>query len=137
LTLDSRATTNERVTPVRSRCAAAILALAILALAALAPAAEPPSKTPELVEQGRAAFAKYCYTCHGPNGEGDGPAASTLRPPPRNLVTHPVKGGAPEVFRVLSTGVNGTAMAPFTYLSETERWALSYYVAGLKDAKKR
>ena len=120
---------------VHSLCAVAVLALS--ALATLAPAAEAPRKTPELVEQGRASFAKYCYTCHGSKGEGDGPAASALRPPPRNLVAHPVKGGAPEVFRVLATGVDGTAMGPFTYLSETERWAISYYVAGLADAKKR
>jgi high-affinity iron transporter len=133
LTPDARAVTDHRVKPAPSRCAIAVLSLA--ALATLTLAAEAPKKTPELLEQGKAAYAQYCYTCHGPNGEGDGPAAATLRPPPRNLVTHPVK--APEVFRVLATGVNGTAMGPFTYLSEAERWAISYYVAGLADAKKR
>jgi high-affinity iron transporter len=134
LTLDPRAATNHGVKPV-SLAAVAFLALAVLGLAVRAPAAEAPKKTPELVEQGRASFSKYCASCHGPNGEGDGPAASALRPPPRNLVTRPVKGGAPEVFRVLGTGVKGTAMVPFTYLSANERWAISYYVAGLGAAK--
>ena len=64
--------------PVRSPAAVAFLALAVLGLTVRAPAAEAPKKTPELVEQGRASFAKYCSSCHGPNGEGDGPAASAL-----------------------------------------------------------
>jgi high-affinity iron transporter len=136
LTLGLRAATNHGVKPVRSLAAVAFLALAVLGLTVRAPAAEAPKKTPELVEQGRASFAKYCSSCHGPNGEGDGPAASALRPPPRNLVARPVKGGAPEVFRVLGKGVKGTAMVPFTYLSESERWAVSYYVAGLGAAKR-
>lgn len=30
-------------------------------------------------------FATRCTTCHGPSGEGDGPASATLSPKPRNL----------------------------------------------------
>lgn len=29
-------------------------------------------------------FAKRCAACHGPNGEGNGPAAAGLNPKPRN-----------------------------------------------------
>jgi mono/diheme cytochrome c family protein len=103
---------------------------------ALAARADAPKKTPELVEHGRVAFGKYCASCHGPKGEGDGPAAKALKPPPRNLVTQPMKGGAPEVFQVLDTGVKGTAMIPFKHLSENDRWALAHYVASLDHGKK-
>ena len=73
-------------------------------------AGDAPAKTPELVEKGKASFAKNCVACHGKGGEGDGPAAKALKPPPENLVTHPMKGGAPAVFDVLGKGVKGTGM---------------------------
>ncbi len=112
------------------------VAAAALALALPARAADAPKRTPELVEQGKVAFGKYCAACHGAKGEGDGPASKALKPPPRNLVTQPVQGGAPEVFQVLGTGVKGTAMIPFKHLSETDRWALAHYVASLEQKKK-
>jgi high-affinity iron transporter len=113
-----------------------LAAAATFALATAARGADAPKKTPELVEQGRGAYAKFCTSCHGPKGEGDGPAAKALKPPPRNLVTQPMKGGAPEVFQVLNSGVKGTAMIAFKHLSENDRWAIAHYVDGLKDAKK-
>jgi mono/diheme cytochrome c family protein len=94
-------------------------------------AGDAPAKTPELVEKGKASFAKNCAACHGKGGEGDGPAAKALKPPPENLVTHPMKGGAPAVFEVLGKGVKGTGMIAFKHLPEEERWALAYFVEGL------
>ncbi len=113
-----------------------LLAAAAVALALPTRAAEAPKKTPELVEQGKTAFGKYCASCHGAKGEGDGPASKALKPPPRNLVTQPVKGGAQGVFDVLNTGVKGTAMIAFKHLSETDRWAIAHYVASLEAKKK-
>jgi len=109
----------------------ALAAAAALLAAPAAWAGEPPKKTPELVEKGKASFAKNCVACHGKTGEGDGPAAKALKPPPENLVTHPMKGGAAGVFGVLATGVKGTGMIAFKHLPEAERWALSYFVEGL------
>ena len=108
---------------------------ATLGLAFQARAADAPRKTPELVEKGKASFAKNCASCHGAKGEGDGPAARALKPPPENLVTHPMKGGAPAVFELLGKGVKGTAMIAFKHLPEEERWALAFWVEGL-GAKK-
>jgi mono/diheme cytochrome c family protein len=116
-----------------------IPALAIATALLSAPAAragDTPKKTPELVEKGKASFAKNCASCHGKGGEGDGPAAKALKPPPENLVTHPMKGGAPAVFEVLGKGVKGTGMIAFKHLSEDERWALAYFVEGLGRAAK-
>jgi high-affinity iron transporter len=121
-----------KANPVSSLTAATVLAFTATA----ARAADAPKKTPELVEQGKAAYAKYCTSCHGPKGEGDGPAAKALKPPPRNLVTQPMNGGPPEIFQVLSTGVKGTAMIAFKHLPENDRWAIAHYVDGLKDAKR-
>ncbi len=114
-------------------------AAAALLLAAAARAAAPPKKTPELVAKGQTSFAKFCVTCHGPKGEGDGPAAKALKPKPRNLVTEPLKNGstAAGVFETLSTGVKGTAMVPFKQLSEDDRWAIAYFVMSLRDGAKK
>jgi mono/diheme cytochrome c family protein len=97
-------------------------------------AAEPPPKTPALLEKGKAVFAKYCASCHGQRGEGDGPAAKALKPRPRNLATEPLqKPQAAGVFETVSTGVKGTAMVAWKHLPEEDRWAVSYYVLSLKD----
>lgn len=113
--------------------------LTALLLASAARAAEPPKKTPELVAKGQASFAKYCASCHGPKGEGDGPAAKALKPKPRNLLTDPLTHGATAtgVKETLDTGVKGTAMVAFKHLPDEDRWALAYYVISLRDAAKK
>ena len=35
---------------------------------------------------GRALYQQYCSVCHGPQGKGDGPAASTMNPKPRDHI---------------------------------------------------
>lgn len=36
-------------------------------------------------ENGKTLYAKYCVSCHGSAGKGDGPAAAALNPKPRDL----------------------------------------------------
>jgi mono/diheme cytochrome c family protein len=54
-----------------------------------APAGAPGQARAEITEASRAEakeiFATRCTPCHGPTGEGDGPASAGLSPPPRNL----------------------------------------------------
>ena len=38
-------------------------------------------------ESGKALYLKYCSQCHGEKGDGEGYAASHLRPRPRNFTT--------------------------------------------------
>lgn len=45
-------------------------------------AARQPSKI-----SGKETFLKYCASCHGTEGKGDGPAAFALKPPPSDLTT--------------------------------------------------
>jgi Cytochrome c len=35
--------------------------------------------------EGRDLFMRYCASCHGVSGKGDGPAAAALQPPPADL----------------------------------------------------
>lgn len=110
----------------------------VFARAAPAGATDPPRKTPELLEMGRASFLRNCVFCHGERGAGDGAAASTLDPRPRNFATEPFRNGSKpaQIFETLGKGVPGTAMVAFQNLPEEERWSLAYWVAELKDAGK-
>ncbi len=61
---------------IRAPGVACLLAGALLLYAAASRAAEP---------TGDALFATHCATCHGPAGEGDGPAANAMKIAPPNL----------------------------------------------------
>ena len=43
--------------------------------------------------QGPALYKAYCAVCHGPEGKGNGPAASTLKIPPADLTRIAAKNG--------------------------------------------
>lgn len=99
--------------------------------------AEAPKQTPAMLAEGKKNYLTYCVSCHGTEGKGDGPAADSLNPKPRNFSKEQFKFGTKpeEVFKTLSNGSPGTAMAPFTSLSEKDRWSLVYYVLSLKGKK--
>jgi mono/diheme cytochrome c family protein len=42
---------------------------------------------PVYVPSGRQMYREYCASCHGSNGKGRGPVATSLRKPPPNLTT--------------------------------------------------
>ena len=56
-------------------------------------------------------FHSYCAPCHGAEGKGNGPAASSLKNPPANLTQLAKKNGgkfpADHVAAVLRNGVSG------------------------------
>jgi mono/diheme cytochrome c family protein len=60
-------------------------AIAIAALGGPAAADEPLGYDPVLAELGSPIFQRYCASCHGLGGRGDGPTAPTLRTRPANL----------------------------------------------------
>jgi mono/diheme cytochrome c family protein len=51
---------------------------------AAAPAASAPIAS-AAADEAQQIFASRCFTCHGPNGEGNGPGSAALVPPPRNF----------------------------------------------------
>jgi mono/diheme cytochrome c family protein len=60
-------------------------AIAIAALGAPAFAEQPPGHDPVLAEIGAPLYARYCTSCHGVGGRGDGPTAATLPTRPADL----------------------------------------------------
>ena len=90
--------------------------------------------TPELVAKGKEIFAIQCVSCHGVEGQGNGPAASALNPPPRNFHSDQgwKNGRKPTlVFKTLKEGLAPSAMASYASLPSDDRWALSHYVVSL------
>jgi DMSO reductase family type II enzyme heme b subunit len=101
-----------------------------------------------LVARGRAVYDEaHCDECHGKAGRGDGPSAPTLKDESGHpsIATNLTKrsqiksgGGATTIFRVLSSGMNGTPMGSYaTTLSADDRWALAYYLENLAQARPR
>jgi high-affinity iron transporter len=95
--------------------------------------AEAPAAPPQLL-QGKSLYIEHCATCHGQDGRGDTARARSLEPHPANF--HDPKVSDPLTpLRVMGTvrfGINGTAMVPFSFLSDADRWALAFYVTGLR-----
>ncbi len=42
--------------------------------------------TAKQLTDGRSVYVQNCLACHGDHGDGRGPSAFTMRPPPRNFV---------------------------------------------------
>lgn len=98
-----------------------------------------PQRAPD-VAAGARLYGEYCAACHGAQGRGDGGAGQALTPPPSDF--HDAARQGPQslamLYRTISYGVAGTAMAGFGQLSEQDRWALAFYVGSLRyDAATR
>lgn len=90
-------------------------------------------KRPPALHIATALYQNQCAACHGPLGQGDGPAGASLNPAPSNfhdrqrMEQRSVYG----LYSTITLGVQGTGMASFRTLSEDERWGLAFYVSNL------
>lgn len=102
-----------------------------------------PERTLALEVRGREVYReRNCATCHGDVGRGDGPSSAGLSDerghparPHDFTVTHHVKAGPnPEdIYRSLVTGLDGTPMHDASSLSESDRWALVYFLISISE----
>lgn len=103
---------------------------------------DPPAQSAAAVEGGRVLFTSVgCVACHGANGRGDGPAATTLKDAwgdqttPRDLAHGPLKWGnhEKEVYRTLLVGIPGTPMPSYERtLTPAQLWQLVAYIKSLQ-----
>jgi high-affinity iron transporter len=93
-----------------------------------------PAVSPDLAE-GKELFQDNCAACHGILGRGDGPAADTLNPGPRDFTdaAH-LNGFAPyQLYQAITLGVEGTAMPSFDQaFTAKQRWNLAFYLMTLR-----
>jgi cytochrome c oxidase cbb3-type subunit I/II len=91
----------------------------------------PPSERDRNVLLGKAAFARDCAGCHGATGKGDGPAAESLLPKPRDLTSARFSDRA--LSESLWLGVPGSSMPAWSDLPITELRGLASFVRSLEN----
>jgi cytochrome c oxidase cbb3-type subunit II len=81
--------------------------------------------------RGHVIYQNFCLGCHGPVGDGMGPAEPWLYPPPLNftiLKNREISGGI--LYYQIMNGITGTAMPYFKRELESEKiWDVGNYVA--------
>src|SRR4051794_6975514 len=86
------------------------------------------------IDQGARLYAANCASCHGARAMGDGPAGAKLNPPPPAIGSAATMASVSPatMFRKISVGVTGTAMAAFSpALSDEQRWNIVAYLSSL------
>ena len=88
-----------------------------------------PTVVPNL-SRGQQLFVRDCSKCHGLEGDGQGPSAEELDPPPRSFQEPRMNQLAPyQIFNAVTFGVEGTDMAShLESLRAQERWDIAFYV---------
>jgi mono/diheme cytochrome c family protein len=103
------------------------------------------AKEPLLVEKldrlhlqhGREVYKRQCMGCHGVTGDGQGPAAQYLNPPPRDYrlgkfkFTSTPRGAKPrreDLVRIIRRGAKGTSMPTFRWMPEDDLQAVIDYL---------
>lgn len=99
------------------------------------------------VDKGKAIYngAGACFSCHGPEGKGDGAAAAALNPKPRSFIEGVYKydtdgdgktGTEADIFNIVTSGAakfGGSAlMVARADLPEADRKAIAKFVLSLK-----
>lgn len=88
----------------------------------------------QTMRRGAAVYAQKCAACHGNTGQGDGPSAKGLNPPPANLAwgsgMHMMRGDSFLYWTIEEGGAPvGSAMPAFKgALPERDVWAVVTYV---------
>ncbi|MCY3784394.1 MAG: copper resistance protein CopC [Chloroflexi bacterium] len=90
----------------------------------------PPDQTS--IDAGRVHFEAHCVSCHGPGGQGDGPLAAGLDPPPLDLTIHVPLHPDGELYGFIESGIADTAMPAFgETLTVFDIWNLVNYLQTL------
>jgi len=109
------------------------LAVLILPLGAQASKGDPVN--------GEKVYQKRCAQCHGETAKGDGPGGSRGFPRPRPFTNNSMYkirttmvGTLPtdqDLYDIISNGLGGTTMPPFSSLSSKSRWDVVAYIKSL------
>jgi cytochrome c oxidase cbb3-type subunit I/II len=107
---------------------------------------EPPT-SPESVKRGAELFQSLnCWLCHGKEGRGNGPSASSLTDSKGNPITPFDLSSGPRfkcgdtdqgLFRDLTTGIDGTPMPSFSDAMKPDQiWDVVHYIHTLRASNK-
>lgn len=127
-----------RIKPSPKKILIAIVAALLCGIAVAAPGDK---------AKGEVVYAKRCAWCHGEKGDGQGPGAARLIPPPRDftLGLYKIKTSGPDeitareddLFRMIRDGMPGTAMPAWKgMLSEQDMWDAVAYITAFVELEK-
>lgn len=87
-------------------------------------------KTPPDLARGAKLYSENCAACHGAGGNGDGPLAARLDPPPMAFaeIQRARQRSTFALYQVIGQGLEGTSMASFASMPDDDRWALALYI---------
>ncbi|MGJ8697627.1 MAG: c-type cytochrome [Verrucomicrobiaceae bacterium] len=103
-----------------------------------------PAKSADHVKAGQTQFALSCASCHGPTGEGNGPASKGLLDirglsisPASFSAEHLKSGDTPaDLYRTISLGLDGTPMPGHqATLKPDQIWNLVAYISTLRKTE--
>lgn len=91
-----------------------------------------PREPPDL-KHAAVLYMEQCASCHGKAGDGSGPLAARMDPPPVNFRDHERYSQRTlyGLYNTITQGVPDTTMRAYHELSVGERWALAFYVGHL------
>ncbi|MBF0368438.1 MAG: c-type cytochrome [Magnetococcales bacterium] len=101
--------------------------------------ASPANAKPGNADNGAEVYAKRCVWCHGEEGDGYGPGAERMNPPPRDFTggmykikTTGLDDMVPndeDIYRMIKDGMPGTHMPGWSdIVSEQDMWDLTAYI---------
>jgi mono/diheme cytochrome c family protein len=93
----------------------------------------PVAATPESTAAGKRAYQRLCVKCHGPEGQGDGGAATGAVPPDLTDVPWDYGSSDGDVFAVIHDGTSPDMEGYAGRLNDTEIWNIVNYVKTLKQ----
>lgn len=96
------------------------------------------STPPDALAEGAELYTANCATCHGPEGQGDGPTAASLSKKPTNLKDQELMAArsAGQLYQTITQGLPPEMPAFADRLSDGERWALAGYLRSLTFARR-
>ena len=88
------------------------------------------------VAHGRALYLRYCASCHGINGEGNGPLASSLTTPPANLRRLDERYGNPLPEDQVARDIDGRVAVKAHGPRDMPVWGTRFYYESRGDERR-
>ena len=87
--------------------------------------------TDDLIAKGKTTFTNICSTCHGTEGNGQGPGAAGLNPPPRNFTQNEgwINGRTiSDMYTTLMEGIPNSGMVAYENLTPEDKLDVIHYI---------
>ncbi len=96
--------------------------------------ANPVAASEQSVNNGRQIYQTHCASCHGADGEGDGPAGKALKPPAANLKAMAPRHSDGDLAWKIAEG-RGAMPSWKASLSENDIWDVVNYIKRIASAE--